>query len=161
MVPIVLVTLGVMVLLGVVVGADYWRNNPKQGPATAVAAPPVAALDAEAAGSVRVAPVRQALTAAKPVAAPPNDVFVVRFDSKLPGLTPSGLRALNAALRAADKGRKIWIEIDGCADHDNIPTDIDCAALARGLKRILAGRGVDHPADLIANPYPPRIGVIH
>jgi hypothetical protein len=202
MVPMVLVTLGVIVLLGAVAGASYWRVNPQQGqaepevatffetspngtlpvpttvpprltrlvvglpllgdqpradepPTAPVAAPPVTALDAEATGPVPMALAPQALAAAKPVAAPPDDVFVVRFDSKLPGLTPSGLRALDAALRVANKGRKVRIEIDGCVGHDNMPTDIDCAALTRSLKRILADHGVDHPADLIASLYPP------
>ena len=137
------------------------KPPPDEPTTTPVAAPPVAAPAAEAPASVPVAPVPQALAAAKPVAAPRDDIFVVRFDSKLPGLTPSGLRALDAALRAADKGRKVRIQIDGCEDHDSMPTGIDCAARTRRLKWILADRGVEHPADLIASLYPQTISVIH
>jgi hypothetical protein len=134
------------------------EQRPPDEPTTMpVAEPPVAAPVAEAPASVPAAPVRQALATAKTVTTPRDDVFVVRFDSKLPGLTPSGLRALNAALRAAEKGRKVRIQIDSCEDHDSVPTGIDCAALTRGLKSILADRGVDHPADLIASPHPPFI----
>ena len=39
--------------------------------------------------------------------------------------------------------------------------DAVLAALTRGLKWILAGRGVDHPADLIASLYPPAISALH
>jgi hypothetical protein len=135
------------------------KRPPDEPTTLPVAAPPVAASAAEAPASFAVATVPQALAAAKPAAAPRDDVFVVRFDSKLPGLTPSGLRALDAALRAADQGRKVRIQIDGCEDHDSMPTGIDCEVLTRRLKWILADRGVDHPAHLIASQYPPPISV--
>jgi hypothetical protein len=172
----------VMILLGAVSGAGYWRFSPKQGQAapeiaTSLEAPPtvallvpppdeptimpvaesaVAAPAAEAAATAPVAPVPQSLATTKPVA-PADNVFVVRFDSKLTGLTRSGLRALHGALRAADKGHKVKIEIAGCEDHDNVPTGLDCASLARGLKWILAHRGMNHPADLVASFHPSTI----
>jgi hypothetical protein len=90
----------------------------------------------------------------KPAAAQRGDnVFVVRFDSKVPGLTPTGLRALNAALRANDAGRKVQIAIEGCDSSDSAPNGVDCAELVRRLKRILANDGVDHPAKLIVSSY--------
>jgi hypothetical protein len=146
-----------------VVGLAQPGNKPPPGEPTTmpVAAPAVAVPASEAPASVPAVPIPHAVSTAKPVAAPADNVFVVRFDSKFPGLTPSGLRALDAALRAADKGHKVRIEIAGCEDHDNTPTAIDCAALTRGLKWILADRGVDRPADLIASLYPPPIGVMH
>jgi hypothetical protein len=122
-----------------------------------VADPPAATPAAEAPASVPEALVPQAFTTANAVAASADNVFVVRFDSKLPGLTPSGLRALNAALRAVNEGRNVRIEIAGCEAHYSMPTGIDCAALTRGLKSILVHRGVDRPADRIASPYPPTI----
>jgi hypothetical protein len=141
-----------------VVGLPQLGNRQADEPAILpVAAPPVAAATAEAPPSVPAGPVPQDLATAKPVAAPADNVFVVRFDSKLPGLTPSGLRALDAALRAVDKGNKVRIEIAGCEDHDSTPKAIDCAALARGLKWILAHRGVNHRADLIDSLRPPTI----
>lgn len=144
-----------------VIGLPQRSDKPPDEPTTMpVAAPAVAAPASEAAASVPMAPGPQALATARPVAAPADNVFVVRFDSKLPGLTPSGLRALDAALRAADKGHKVRIEIAGCEDHGNLPTGIDCAALTRDLKWILADRGVDHPSNLIASLYPPPIGVL-
>jgi hypothetical protein len=133
------------------------KRPPDEPTTLLVAAPPVAASAAEAPASFAVVTVPQALAAAKPAAAPRDDVFVVRFDSKLPGLTPSGLRALDAALRAADKGRKVRIQIDGCEDHDSMPTGIDCEVLTRRLKWILADRGVDHPAHLTASLYQPPV----
>ena len=111
----------------------------------------------EAPALILEAAIPQAFVPANIVVGPADNVFVVRFDSELPGLTPSGLRTLDGALRAANKGRKVHIEIAGCAAHDGIPTGRDCAALTRSLKSILAQRGVDHPADLITSPYPPPI----
>lgn len=90
----------------------------------------------------------------KPAAALRDDnVFVVRFDSKLPGLTPTGMRALDAALRADDAGLNVRIAIKGCDSGDRARNGVDCAQLIRWLKRILVNSGVDHPAKLIANPY--------
>jgi hypothetical protein len=88
----------------------------------------------------------------KPAAPRDGNLFVVRFDSKLPGLTPSGIRALDAALRASDAGRDVQIAIEGCQDPNSVPEGTDCAELTRRLKRILTESGVDHPADLIAKP---------
>ena len=131
------------------------KPPPDEPTSVPVAVPTVAAPAAEAPTSAPAVPIPHAVSPAKPVAALADDVFIVRFDSKLPGLRPSGLRALDAALRAADKGHKVRIEIAGCEDRDNMPAGIDCVALTRGLKWILAGRGVDHPADLIASLYSP------
>jgi hypothetical protein len=104
--------------------------------------------------AVASAEVPQVPATEKPVAALRDDnVFVVRFDSKLPGLTPTGLRALDAALRANDAGLNVRIAINGCDSGDSAPNGVDCAKLIRWLKRILVNRGVNHPAKLIANPY--------
>ncbi len=142
-----------------VIGLPELGNKPpRDEPATPpVAAPPVATPVAETPAPVPEAGVPQAFVPANIRAAPADDVFVVRFDSKLPALTPSGLRALDAPLRAVSKGRKIRIKIGGCATHGGIPAGQDCAALTRSLKSILAHRGVDHPAGLIASVDPPMI----
>jgi hypothetical protein len=104
--------------------------------------------------AVPSAEVPQVPATEKPVAALRDDnVFVVRFDSELPGLTPTGLRALDAALKANDAGLNVRIAINGCDSGDSAPTGVDCAQLIRWLKRILVNRGVNHPAKLIANPY--------
>jgi hypothetical protein len=104
--------------------------------------------------AVPSAEVPQVPATEKPVAALRDDnVFVVRFDSKLPGLTPTGMRALDAALRADDAGLNVRIAIKGCDSGDSAPNGADCAQLIRWLKRILVNRGVNHPAKLIANPY--------
>jgi hypothetical protein len=118
-------------------------------PAEPAAAPaPVTALEAQTASSV--APPASEPPATKPAPGPHDDVYRVRFDSKVPGLTPTGLRALNAALRALDAGREVRIAIEGCEDGDVPPTSADCAALTRRLKSILVDRGVQHPTALIA-----------
>ena len=142
-----------------VVGLPQLGNKPPPDePATPpVAEPQVATPATEAPALILEAAIPQAFVPANIVVGPADNVFVVRFDSKLPGLTPSGLRTLDGALRAANKGRKVHIEIAGCAAHDGIPTGRDCAALTRSLKSILAHRGVDHPADLIISQYPPPI----
>jgi hypothetical protein len=104
--------------------------------------------------AVASAEVPQVHATEKPAAALRDDnVFVVRFDSELPGLTPTGLRALDAALRANDAGLNVRIAIKGCDSGDSAPNGVDCAQLIRWLKRILVNSGVDHPAKLIANPY--------
>ena len=104
--------------------------------------------------AVPSAEVPQVPATEKPVAALRDDnVFVVRFDSKLPGLTPTGMRALDAALSADDAGLNVRIAIKGCDSGDSAPNGVDCAQLIRWLKRILVNSGVHHPAKLIANPY--------
>jgi hypothetical protein len=137
-----------------------WLNSkqpPDEPTILPVADPPVAAPAAEALASVPEALVPQVFATANPVAGPADSVFVVRFDSKLPGLTPSGLRALSAALQAVSKGHKVRIEIAGCEADYVVPKGIDCPALTRGLKSILVRRGVDHPTELIASTHPPTI----
>jgi hypothetical protein len=91
--------------------------------------------------------------AAKPAVGPPDDVYRVRFDSKALGLTPTGLRALDAALRSLDAGHKVRIAIEGCEAGDIPAAGGDCADLIRRLKWILVNRGVKDPAALIANPH--------
>ena len=114
-----------------------------------------------------IVPAVSTLAAEAPASAPiarsaaGGNVFVVRFDDKLTALTPTGLRALDAALRAAEGGRRIKIEIAGCEDRDSTPAGVDCAALARGLKWILAQRGVTHPGNLVARLDPTTVGVLH
>jgi hypothetical protein len=124
-------------------------GTPEQAtpPAPQPQPPPAAAAETAA------APVPRAPAPEPPAAAPRDDnLFIVRFDSKLLGLTPSGIRALDAALRAADAGRPVRIAIEGCEDRDTIPEGVDCTDRTQRLKRILADRGVDHPAQLIAAP---------
>jgi hypothetical protein len=128
-------------------------------PAASDPSPTVASVPPATEPAPPAAPVPEAAPAPateKPAAGPPGgDVFVVRFDNKLPGLTPTGLRALNAALRAAHGGHKVQIAIDGCRSGDTAPTGVDCAELTRRLKWILTDRGVHHPADLIADSTTP------
>ncbi|HZK92027.1 MAG TPA: hypothetical protein VFC56_17945 [Stellaceae bacterium] len=138
------------------VAAPAPMPEPPQPPAPAPPqqpAPAPAPAAAASAAPVPTAPVPPAPAAEKPAAAPrDDDIFVVRFDSKLPGLTPTGIRVLKAALRASDAGREVRIAIEGCEDRDSVPEGADCAELTRRLKRILAESGVDHPAELIAKP---------
>ena len=77
---------------------------------------------------------------------------MVRFDKKVPGLTPLSIRRLDNALAALDAGKDIQIGIEGCDNPENLPEGADCAALVRRLKRILVERGVDHPEELISIP---------
>jgi hypothetical protein len=57
---------------------------------------------------------------------------------------------LDAALTAADAGRKVRIAIEGCENRDSVPEGVDCAERTRELTRILADRDVRHPDQLIA-----------
>ena len=82
-----------------------------------------------------------------------SDVFVVRFDAKLAGLTPTSIRTLHAALKALGEGHKVQIAIEGCEANDSAPEDADCLGRTRRLKRILSDDGVSHPADLIAKSH--------
>jgi hypothetical protein len=92
----------------------------------------------------------------KPIATPPDsNVVVVRFDSKLPDLAPSGIRALDAALRAVHAGRRVQIAIEGCGSDHNAPDGLDCAGRVRRLKGFLVDLGVQHPAQLIASSTHP------
>jgi hypothetical protein len=118
------------------------------------AVPPLPATtrEAEPAASTTPTPISEP-PAAKPAVGPRDDVYRVRFDSKAIGLTPTGLRALEAALRAHDTGHKVRIAIEGCEAGEIPAAGGDCADLIRRLKWILADRGVEHPAALIANPH--------
>ena len=134
------------------VGLPPLIKTPAGEPTTPAAAPsPATAPAAETASSVPMPPASET-PVTKPVAAPQDDVFRVRFDSKVPGLTPTGIRALDAALRAVDAGRKVRIAIEGCESGEGAANGVDCAALTRCLKRILTTSGVDHPGALIASP---------
>jgi hypothetical protein len=119
-----------------------------EAPAAAPQSPPPAPPEPE---QTAVAPAAAAPEKSAPAARGKN-VYVVRFDSKLPGLTPTGVRALNAALRALDEGREVQIAIEGCETRDSVPEGADCAARVRRLKRMLTERGVDYPDELIAKP---------
>jgi hypothetical protein len=89
----------------------------------------------------------------KPAAAPRDkNLVMVRFDKKVPGLTPLSIRRLDGALAALDAGKDVQIGIEGCENSETLPEGADCAALVRRLKRILADRGVDHPEELISIP---------
>jgi hypothetical protein len=83
---------------------------------------------------------------------PDSNVFVVRFDSKVAGLTPTSIRTLNAALKALGEGHKVQIAIDGCEAGDSAPEDANCVERTRRLKRILSDDGLSQPADVIAKP---------
>jgi hypothetical protein len=120
----------------------------------ATPAPPPAPAPGQPAETVSPAatPPTSETSEAKAVATPSNDVFRVRFDSKVPGLTPTGIRTLDTALRALDNGRKVQIAIEGCDGTDGTSQRADCATLTRELKRILVDSGITHPAALIAGP---------
>jgi hypothetical protein len=82
-----------------------------------------------------------------------GNVFVVRFDDKLTGLTPTSIRILGAALKALGAGHKVQIAIEGCDESDGVPEGAGCVERTRRLKRILSDDGVSHPADLIARSH--------
>jgi outer membrane protein OmpA-like peptidoglycan-associated protein len=111
--------------------------------------PPRAVMPAEPAVADSPAP-----PLAKPdISSPPStdsDVYVVRFDDKLTGLTPTSIHTLKRALKALDEGHKVQIAIDGCEGGDGAAADAVCAERTRRLRRILSDEGVSHPADLIA-----------
>jgi outer membrane protein OmpA-like peptidoglycan-associated protein len=86
-----------------------------------------------------------------------GDVFVVRFDNKLTGLTPSSIHTLKTALKALDEGHKVQIAIDGCEGGDNAAGGTVCAERTRRLKRILSDDGISHPADLLATVAAPSL----
>jgi outer membrane protein OmpA-like peptidoglycan-associated protein len=90
---------------------------------------------------------------AKPdLGSPPSadsDIFVVRFDDRLTGLTPTSIHTLKKALKALDEGHKVQIAIEGCETGDGGPGDAGCYERTRRLKRILSDEGVNRPADLI------------
>jgi hypothetical protein len=128
-------------------GAAPAPEPPQPAAAAPTAAPEPPQSSAAAADAPPVPAPRQ------PLSIPREDgVFVVRFDSKPLGLTPWGIRSLDAALAAADAGRNVRIAIEGCEDRGGAPEGVDCAGLTRRLKRILADRGVDDPDKLLANP---------
>ena len=80
--------------------AQLGSNPPPDEPTTTpVVAPPVAVPAAEASASAPAVPIPHAVSTAKPVAAPSDDVFVVRFDSKLPGF--DAVRSTRAGRGAA------------------------------------------------------------
>jgi outer membrane biosynthesis protein TonB len=120
-------------------------------PATPLAAPAEPATPVATETAPAAAP--EAAASDKPAAAARDDnLFVVRFDHSGIGLTPLSIRKLDAALNAVDAGRPVRMAIDGCETPDNVSEGVDCTALTRRLKRILADRGVDHPEALIAKP---------
>jgi hypothetical protein len=129
-------------------------NQPPQTAATSPAAP-------SSEPSPPVSPTERAVTAPSTSLAgsddsvpqaQDDDVFVVRFDNKLTGLTPTSIRTLKGALKALSEGRKVQIAIEGCQASDSAPAGVVCLERTRRLKRILSDDGVSHPAELIAKP---------
>lgn len=110
--------------------------EPKPPPAAteAVTPPPAAAQPAAAA---------QAGDAPAPL--------VIRFDDRVAALTPSGIRAFKAAVKAVHSGKAVQLMIDGCAGSADFSKDSPCARRLATLEHRLAEEGVKDPKSLFGD----------
>jgi hypothetical protein len=77
--------------------------------------------------------------------------IVVRFDDRLPALTPQSIRALDEAIAAMRKGERVQFAIEGCAAGAAKQTDSVCARRVSSLMGLLFARGVPNPKGLLAD----------
>jgi hypothetical protein len=115
---------GLLVRLSRLPDCDNATTNPAKQPsqtaAASLATPSPEPPPAIAASEPAVAASPMPASAKSDDSAPPSpdsDVFVVRFDSKVAGLTPSSIRTL----KALGKGHKVQIAIEGCEAGDSAP----------------------------------------
>ncbi|HVH80041.1 MAG TPA: hypothetical protein VM782_11665 [Stellaceae bacterium] len=87
-----------------------------------------------------------------PTAGTDANRFVMRFDDHVAALTPSSIRAFNAAVDAALAGKKVQLTIEGCASAADSSRDSTCTRRRQSLARRLAENGVKKPERLLADP---------
>jgi hypothetical protein len=90
---------------------------------------------------------------APPSAVMPNSPrrIVVRFDDRLPALTPLGRRAVEEVVAAVNKGEDVQLAIVGCEAEDiRLPGSV-CYRRLASLIALLADRGVRNPKRLLAD----------
>jgi len=94
-----------------------------------------------------------ALVAVRREAAPAptgeTERFTIRFDDKMAALTPTGIKALEAAAAALREGRLVEIAIEGCGADADMSRDSACRRRAGSVRQLLALRGVKPPHHLI------------
>lgn len=74
--------------------------------------------------------------------------LVIRFDHRVAALTPSGVRAFNAAVAAARAGKTVRLAIDGCDAGADFSSGSPCARWLYSLQNRLAEAGVKNPRRL-------------
>jgi hypothetical protein len=120
-------------------------------PAISNAVPEPAPLPTEA----KAAPEPTPATAppAAPAAPPPSDTdrLVIRFDDKVAALTPSGARAFNKAVAAANSGKPVRLAIEGCGASADFSSGSPCARWLYSLENRLGDAGVKNPRRLFAD----------
>lgn len=107
-------------------------------PPAAPASPPAA----------QPAPVTPAVAAPAPTP-PSSDRAAIRFDDKVPALTPYGIRVFDWAVESLRSGRKIELAIDGCGADADFSDGSACARRLRSLKRMLAENGIRDVKNLL------------
>jgi len=90
---------------------------------------------------------------APPSAVLPNSPrrIMVRFDDRLPALTPLGRRAVEEVVAAVNKGEDVQLAIVGCEAEDvRLPGSV-CYRRLASLTALLADRGVRNPKRLFTD----------
>jgi hypothetical protein len=123
--------------------------------AAAEASPAIASADLTGSTANPATPNTVATTSgeAPPGAAPPNSSrrITVRFDDRLPALTPLGRRAVEEVVAAVNKGEDVQLAIAGCEAEDvRLPGSV-CARRLASLAALLADRGVRNPKHLLGD----------
>ena len=133
---------------------------PKAAPvATEAKAPPEPApVATEAKAPAEPAPAVAQPAALAPVVPPPadSDRLVIRFDSKVAALTPSGARAFNKAIADAKNGKPVRLAIEGCDANADYSNGSHCARWLYSLENRLADAGVKNPRQLFVD-VPTRV----
>jgi hypothetical protein len=75
---------------------------------------------------------------------------VIRFDDRMPALTPLGIRAFDEAVNALRGGQPIELAIDGCDAGADFTNGSACARRRLSLAEMLAAAGVRDTKRLLA-----------
>jgi hypothetical protein len=76
--------------------------------------------------------------------------IAIRFDDRMPALTPSGIRAFNEAVNALRSGQSIELAIDGCDAGADFSNGSTCARRRWSLAEMLAAAGIRDTKRLLA-----------
>jgi len=85
-------------------------------------------------------------------ALPAPERLVIRFDDRLPALTPSGIRTFDQAVDAVRAGKKLLLAIEGCEAGADFSRGSVCAQRLSSLKQLLSENGIRDPKRLFSDP---------
>jgi hypothetical protein len=84
-----------------------------------------------------------------PASSDPEHRFVIRFDDRVPALTPLGIHTFAEALRTLKGNAPVQLQIDGCGKADVTVLGSVCARRLLSLATLLEENGVNRPSRFL------------